>query len=159
MKENFNNHTHLYRWLIHNIPLLRRINKNNLTKLFEAKRAYILTKWLNLTRVVSPKPFILSARHMKTMKLDKELAKLMGNVYDIRDFLYDGYHHNDKTKLYQKLRKKLSDRGFWEKALQSYANLSLIPFLNRNETDLDEKVKVTPDIFDEDSKSYDEYNI
>ncbi|XP_022834200.1 uncharacterized protein LOC111361965 [Spodoptera litura] len=122
---------HFQPWLVHNIPILRRITAKNLTFLFEAKRAYVLTKWLTLTRVVPPKPFQVPNKPMEVRKLDKVLAKLRGHVYDIRDYLYGGIHHKYKKRLYEVIR----ERRYMRKT--TYANFTynpLEPFLDPNVT-------------------------
>uniref|UniRef100_A0A2A4JSJ4 Peptidase S1 domain-containing protein n=1 Tax=Heliothis virescens TaxID=7102 RepID=A0A2A4JSJ4_HELVI len=117
-------------WLLHNIPLLRRISKDNLTLLFEIKRAHILSKWLKLTRVIKPEPFTLSDRPMETLKLDRELAKLKGRVYDIRDYIFDGMHRRYKKRLYEKLRERLAEKEAIQKIYEQSVTMPSAPFLN-----------------------------
>nr|XP_049696949.1 uncharacterized protein LOC110375726 [Helicoverpa armigera] len=117
-------------WLLHNIPLIRRITKQNLTLLFQLKRAHILTTWLNLTRVVKPVPFTLSDEPMETLKLDRELAKLKGRVYDIRDFIFRGMHRKYKKRLYEKLKERIAEKEAIKKIHEASEITSSAPFLD-----------------------------
>ncbi|XP_047041059.1 trypsin alpha-4-like [Helicoverpa zea] len=117
-------------WLLHNIPLIRRITKQNLTLLFQLKRAHILTTWLNLTRVVKPVPFTLSDEPMETLKLDRELAKLKGRVYDIRDFIFRGMHRKYKKRLYEKLKDRIAEKEAIKKIHEASEITSSAPFLD-----------------------------
>ena len=160
-------HLH-YRWLLHNVPLIRLIRKENLSLLFEAKRAHTLAMWLQLTRIKPPEPFFISDKPMEILKLDKELSRLKGHVYDIRDVLFDGIHHNYKTKLYTILREKALDRELYSQVHETYTLPTSAPFIlfyNENEKPSSEKdengngtiFKDAPNISDESDKSYDEY--
>ncbi|KAF9804836.1 hypothetical protein SFRURICE_007739 [Spodoptera frugiperda] len=130
---------HFQPWLIHNIPILRRISSNNLTFLFEGKRAYILSKWLMLTRVVSPTPFQIPRKPMEVKPLDKVLATLRGRVYDIRDYMYGGIHHKYKKRLYDKLRSNMYRK---KTTLANFTYNPEGPFLDPDFT-MTENTKVT----------------
>lgn len=152
-----------YRWLLHNVPLIRLIKRENLTLLFEAKRAYVLANWLNLTRVIQPEPFSPSDRSMEMMKLDKDLSKLKGDVFDIRDFLYNGIHHRYKSKLYAKLRQRQAEKNYYEKLRKEISTLSPAPFIT-NGTEESVTDEEDENLFKDESnlsansdKSYDDY--
>lgn len=93
------------------------------------------------------------------MKLDRELASLRGHVLDIRDFLFNGLHHNYKKKMYAKLRQKESIKDVLQKKNVMIPTPRLAPFLNANETDLEgPEENVLLDGTDSDTdKSYGDY--
>ncbi|KAJ8737085.1 hypothetical protein PYW07_000356 [Mythimna separata] len=150
---------HYQPWLLHNVPLIRRISQRNLSLLFEAKRALILSKWLNRTRVIPVEPFVQSKKQMVMMRLDKELAKVKGNVYDMRDFLFDGIHHKYKTSLYAKLRQRELEKDLIDKVHNTLTSVHSDPFLNANDTDIEgtEKNPLLDLTHSDSEKSYEDY--
>ncbi|KAJ8737749.1 hypothetical protein PYW08_000344 [Mythimna loreyi] len=149
---------HYQPWLLHNVPLMRRITKQNLTLLFEAKRAFILATWLNKNRVVPPEPYVHLDRPLVMLKIDRDLAKLKGNIYDMRDYLFDGIHHEYKTKLYARLRQRELDRNKLDKVMNTIPQPQLEPFLHANDTDIEGRDKNGMNLSHSDTdKSYEEY--
>lgn len=118
------------RWFLHNIPILRRITHSNLTILFEAERAFVMSMWLAMTRIHPPPPLTVLDKPLEMLKLDRELAKLRGKVYDLRDYLFNGIQHLYKVRLYEILRQKILERQFLIKVRNEAIQMSPEPFLN-----------------------------
>lgn len=97
-----------YRWIDTNLHIMRNISKAYLLKLFQAQRAYILKEWLNLTRLLPISEYAIENKHMTILRVDRELAKFSGNVYDIRDYLFNNELHSYKTKVYKKLKESVT---------------------------------------------------
>ncbi|CAD0194102.1 unnamed protein product [Chrysodeixis includens] len=117
-------------WFLHNIPILRHITHDNLSILFEAKRAYVMSMWLIMTRIHPPPPLVVQDKPLEMLKLDRELAKIRGNVYDLRDFIFNGIHHLYKVRLYQILRQRIRERLVLEKLRDKLHRPTPQPFLN-----------------------------
>lgn len=84
--------------------ILRKISKENFAPLFQATRAYFIIEWLSNTRVLKP---ILHNHSMyddiQKIKVDQELAKVQGHLYDIRDFVINDDFHSRKEQMYQEI--------------------------------------------------------
>ncbi|KAG6442850.1 hypothetical protein O3G_MSEX002545 [Manduca sexta] len=114
-------------WLVHNIPILRKIAQSNLTRIFRATRGYILSQWLAETRLIRPELEIRVDKDIVPTKLDKVLAKLRGDVYDIRDYISNGVFRKRKKEMYDTMRQHAH-------AVSSIteSQLELRPFLSYN---------------------------
>ncbi|CAB3225166.1 unnamed protein product [Arctia plantaginis] len=152
-------------WIDNNLQVMRNISKAYLLKLFQAQRAFILKEWLNFTRVLPAKGYVQEQnKHMMILRVDKELAKFLGNVYDIRDYLFDGELHNYKTKMYAKLREISaieSDREIKSQQLKLWfkkQNETLKPFINENSDTYFESTLTEADDEFEGDDSIEEYH-
>lgn len=73
--------------------------------MFQATRAYSLSKWLTLTREnFEPLSLTFAEKPIVQKNLDRELAKLKGKVFDIRDFIYSGELHLLKSEMFESIR-------------------------------------------------------
>ncbi|XP_026727808.1 uncharacterized protein LOC113493957 isoform X2 [Trichoplusia ni] len=126
----YTNIQHHQPWFLHNIPILRRITHSNLTILFEAERAFVMSMWLAMTRIHPPPPLTVLDKPLEMLKLDRELAKLRGKVYDLRDYLFNGIQHLYKVRLYEILRQRILERQFLIKIRNEAIKMSPEPFLN-----------------------------
>ncbi|XP_050683421.1 trypsin epsilon-like [Leptidea sinapis] len=93
-------------WLSHNIKMMNNLTMLHLGNLFVATRAYRLSKWLEKTRVIKPLVRLEVGKELKASEMDEQLAKLLGKVYDVRDFLFGGIYHVKKKTLLKELQKK-----------------------------------------------------
>lgn len=92
--------------------LLRKLSKDDLTPLFQATKSYIVMGWLSKTRISKPSPHghVLN-KNIRQMPFDLEMVKLLGNTYDIRDFLNDGKVRSKKSELYEEIKKDLEQNN------------------------------------------------
>ncbi|XP_068632542.1 trypsin alpha-like [Battus philenor] len=119
-------------WIVHNIPILRNLTQNNLTDIFEATKAYTLSKWLRLTREnVDPLSIKYVGKMISQTNLDSALAKLKGSIFDIRDYMYFGQFHQLKNKLMENIR-NVSIKIQNNITHLHLNNLTAQPFLNKN---------------------------
>lgn len=96
-----------HRWLIGHIPILRNITKESLTDLYHATKVSKITKWLHDSRAQYDVPKAMrSDMDMQPLAVDYKLAKLRGEIYDIRDFIENGKFHESKLALYQLIKQQ-----------------------------------------------------
>ncbi|CAH0401919.1 unnamed protein product [Chilo suppressalis] len=94
-------------WLIHNVPIITKIAKKHLESIFEATKAYLLSQWLNKTRLRLPDVEKPHSDEISPLELDTQLAKLDGTVFDIRDFLFNSTYRKKKVTMLRAMRKHL----------------------------------------------------
>lgn len=88
------------------------ITSENLKLLFEATKAHYLLRWLDGTRGQK----ILMHQHVEhelhPWELDNKLALIIGQVYDIRDYVEGGAYRKIKQNMYKmiKLNLKFSEK-------------------------------------------------
>lgn len=85
--------------------ILRGVTKANLTVIHDATRAYVMLNWLKRARNYNYTKNI-QQQELYVHDIDKILSKLAGNVYDVRDFVYQGILHADKVKIHAYLKQK-----------------------------------------------------
>ncbi|KPI91905.1 Trypsin epsilon [Papilio xuthus] len=80
--------------------------QNDLPLIYTDMRHYQpLSKWLTLTREnFEPLTLTFVDKPILQTDLDKELAKLRGTVFDIRDFVYSGEIHLLKSEMFENIR-------------------------------------------------------
>ncbi|XP_045542059.1 trypsin epsilon [Papilio machaon] len=122
---------HFQPWILHNVPILRNLTQYNLTEMFQATRAYSLSKWLTLTREnFEPLTLTFADKPILQSDLDKELAKLKGTVFDIRDFIYSGEFHLLKSEIFENIRN--SSNHEIRNISSVFMSITTKPFLNKD---------------------------
>ncbi|CAH0716481.1 unnamed protein product, partial [Brenthis ino] len=126
------------KWIAYNVMLLRKLSIDDLTPLFQATKSYIVMGWLSKTSISKTSPHRhVFYKNIRQMPFDLELVNLLGNTYDIRDFLNDGEVHSKKSELYEEIKKDLEQNN--THLLKKKQNLSLLkqtlktyPFINQH---------------------------
>lgn len=105
------------------------MKRNNLVTLFHATRAHVLIEWLSNTRIIKPKLNQYKYKNIEPTKFDRELTKLNGVVYDIRDYLNDGKFQAEKRTIYEDIKYK---RVIETTEKHQKTTTMLIPFMSND---------------------------
>ncbi|KAJ0183745.1 hypothetical protein K1T71_000168 [Dendrolimus kikuchii] len=116
-------------WLVHNVPIIRKIKRNNFTRLFHSTRAHVLVEWLKKTRIMTPIIHQQKYKNLEATKLDRELTKLKGFVYDIRDYLNGGMFRAAKKAVYNNIKNK---RAMITSKIYVEATTTVFPFIGND---------------------------
>ncbi|CAG9781825.1 unnamed protein product [Diatraea saccharalis] len=116
-------------WLVHNIPILRQIQRTQLSSLFQATKASYLSQWLLKTRVNVPAFKMPLLDVLRPLDVDTDLVKLNGTITDIRDYIFDYKYKNQKRLMYGELKNHLKIQDVHE-TYQNSQVLRASPFLN-----------------------------
>ncbi|KAJ2954455.1 hypothetical protein O0L34_g2731 [Tuta absoluta] len=93
-------------WISDNVDIISKMNNQKFGQMYEVTRLAIITEWLSSTRNGEAQ-----AEHeqhgdleIQPWEIDKDLAFLNGDVYDVRDFYGKKDYHQEKMKGYSMIR-------------------------------------------------------
>ncbi|XP_047543995.1 hypodermin-B-like [Vanessa atalanta] len=137
-------------WIAQNIISFRKLSMQNFSQLFQATKSFIILEWLVKNRVSKP-PYHqhgVSYRELQMLELDRELSKIQGDLYDIRDFINKEELHSKKQLMYRVIKEeqiKNKTKNMEKIVLMQQLKIKTYPFIS-NKTLIDINIK------------YDDYN-
>ncbi|KAI5641396.1 trypsin domain-containing protein [Phthorimaea operculella] len=94
------------RWIQKNVAIIASLNQKKFGQMYEVTKLAIITEWLNLSTNNKEK-HDHSSLEIQPWEIDKDLALVDGDIYDVRDFYGRQDYHQEKMNGYAMIRASL----------------------------------------------------